>query len=122
MALSEYEQKMLAQLEAQLKDEDPQLAETFTPARQISLRRLVFGIFAIVAGIAVLIGGVSTRWWWLGVIGFGIMLAGALYMMSGSEQAHPAPQQARRPKSQRSSFMDKQAELWERRREQGPDR
>ncbi|MDO5723484.1 MAG: DUF3040 domain-containing protein [Flaviflexus sp.] len=122
MALSEYEQKMLAQLEAQLKDEDPQLAETFTPPRQISLRRLVFGIFAIVAGIAVLVGGVSTRWWWLGVIGFGIMLAGTLYMFSGTGESAPAAQQPRRPKPPRSSFMDKQAELWERRREQGPDR
>lgn len=121
MALSEYEQRMLAQLEAQLKDEDPKLAQSFTPPRQISLRRLVLGIFAVVAGIAVLVGGVSTHWWWLGVIGFGIMLAGALYMMSGTGEAPAAPSSPK-PRSPRSSFMDKQAQMWERRREQGPER
>ena len=124
MALSEYEQKMLEQLEAQLNDEDPKLVETFRPTRQMSLKHLVLGLFILVAGIGVLVGGVATGWTWLGVIGFAIMLAGTLYVMAGNtkgtERVVPAPQSS--PRTPKRSFMDKQAEEWQRRRDQRDDR
>ena len=83
MALSEYEQKMLEQLEAQLRDEDPKLAESFQPVRQVSLKRLVLGIFIIVAGLGILVAAVMMTQSWIGIIGFVVMLAGAVYMFSG---------------------------------------
>lgn len=120
MALSEYEQKMLEQLEAQLRDEDPKLAESFQPVRQVSLKRLVLGIFIIVAGLGILVAAVMMTQSWIGIIGFVVMLAGAVYMFSGPigslSEATPAP----RPSSggAKESFMSRQQELWERRRDQ----
>lgn len=120
MALSEYEQKMLEQLEAQLRDEDPKLAESFQPVRQVSLKRLVLGIFIIVAGLGILVAAVMMTQSWIGIIGFVVMLAGAVYMFSGPigslSEAPPAP----RPSSggAKESFMSRQQDLWERRRDQ----
>ena len=120
MALSEYEQEMLAQLEEQLRDEDPKLAESFQPARQVSLKRLVIGLFIAVAGIAVLVAAVAFSVSWLGIIGFVVMLGGALYIFAGPRGMAPAPTPS--AGSQRStskeSFMARQQEMWERRRDQ----
>ncbi len=119
MALSEYEQKMLEQLEAQLRDEDPKLAESFQPARQVSLRRLVLGIFIIVAGLGVLIAAVAFSLSWLGIIGFVVMLGGAMYTFSGPiGQLTPGGGAPRPTEDPKASFMSRQEELWNRRREQ----
>ncbi|MBM9433146.1 DUF3040 domain-containing protein [Flaviflexus equikiangi] len=119
MALSEYEQKMLEQLEAQLRDEDPKLAESFQPVRQVSLKRIVVGIFIVVAGLGLLVAAVATEMSWIGIIGFVVMLGGAMYMLSGpigslgSGAGRPRQPQG----SAKESFMSKQEELWERRRD-----
>ena len=119
MALSEYEQKMLEQLEAQLRDEDPKLAESFQPVRQVSLKRLVLGIFIIVAGLGILVAAVMTTMSWIGIIGFVVMLAGAVYMFSGPIGTLSSATAAPRPAAggSRESFMSRQEELWERRRD-----
>ena len=124
MALSEYEQKMLAELEAQLTDEDPKLAESFRPAPTTHLRikNLIIGIFVALAGLGTVIAGVATTMTWLGVLGFAVMVAGVVYIFSG-EQAEPsakagAPKRPKAPTGAKS-FMDRQAELWEKRRDQG---
>lgn len=120
MALSEYEQKMLEQLEAQLRDEDPKLAESFQPVRQVSLKRLVLGIFIIVAGLGILVAAVMMTQSWIGIIGFVVMLAGAVYMFSGPIGSLSEAPQAPRPSSggAKESFMSRQQDLWERRRDQ----
>jgi len=120
MALSEYEQKMLEQLEAQLRDEDPKLAESFQPVRQVPLKRIVLGMFVVVAGIGVLVASVMTAQSWIGIIGFVVMLAGAVYMFSGpmGSLSGPAPSLRPVPGGPKESFMSRQEELWERRREQ----
>ena len=88
MALSDYEKKMLAELEAQLTNEDPSFARNMKPAapeveaisRQLSVRNLVLGILGLVAGIAILIGGISApKMWWLGLLGVIIMFASVWY-------------------------------------------
>ncbi|WP_054953417.1 DUF3040 domain-containing protein [Flaviflexus massiliensis] len=120
MALSEYEQEMLAQLEEQLRDEDPKLAQSFQPARQVSLKRLVIGLFIVVAGLGILVAAVAFSMSWLGIIAFVVMLGGALYIFSGPRglsSAPPAPTDSRRGPS-RESFMARQQDMWERRREQ----
>ena len=62
MPLSEYERKMLEELEAQLADEDPSFADTLKPEppaasvpMRLSLRHLVLGLLIAVLGIAVLV-------------------------------------------------------------------
>lgn len=119
MALSEYEQKMLEQLEAQLRDEDPKLAESFQPVRTVSLKRLVLGIFIIVAGLGVLVASVSLSQSWLGIIGFIVMLGGALYMLAGPIGRISAGAPSSQPSSgAKDSFMSRQEQMWNRRREQ----
>lgn len=119
MALSEYEQKMLEQLEAQLRDEDPKLAESFQPARQVSLKRLVLGVFIIVAGLGVLVAAVAFSLSWLGIIGFVVMLGGAMYTFSGPIGSISASSGSAQPSGDpKASFMSRQEEMWNRRREQ----
>lgn len=117
MALSEYEQKMLEELEAQLKDEDPKLAESFRPAVQVGLKNLIIGVLLVVAGLGIVIGAISMGWSWLGIIGFGVMLGGAIVMTNGkpAEKVSAAPRQNAPRRS--TSFMDRQNEKWDRRRD-----
>ncbi|AZQ76211.1 MAG: DUF3040 domain-containing protein [Flaviflexus sp.] len=120
MALSEYEQKMLEQLEEQLRDEDPKLAESFQPVRQVSLKRLVLGLFIVVAGLGILVAAVAFSMSWVGIIGFVVMLGGALYIFSGpiGVSSGPKVSAGAQASSTKESFMARQQEMWERRRDQ----
>ncbi|MDO5494089.1 MAG: DUF3040 domain-containing protein [bacterium] len=126
MPLSEYEQRVLAQMEQQLRDADPELAQSLqAPARgRFDVRRLSLGILVALIGIGALVAGVAANQVWLGILGFVGMLAGALLattLTSGSSSAAaPAddpdsPSPARKGGS--SSFMERQQERWEKRQE-----
>ncbi|MDY5129134.1 DUF3040 domain-containing protein [Actinotignum urinale] len=92
MALSDYEKKMLEQLEAQLTNDDPNFADNMNPApeqveaitRQISVRNLVLGLLITVVGVGVLIGGVSqSNLWWIGIAGVLVMMYGVWFILVG---------------------------------------
>ena len=132
MALSEYERKMLEELEAQLSDEDPGFADTLKPkpspkaaARQVSIRHLVLGLLVVFGGIAVLTLGVSAEMEIVGLLGIVVMFLGTWYMTTGiksfpiekAENDDPGPKRPKAPRSSRfQDFMAKQAEEWEKRR------
>ena len=132
MALSEYERKMLEELEAQLSDEDPGFADTLKPkpspkaaARQVSIRHLVLGVLVVFGGIAVLTLGVSAEMEIVGLLGIVVMFLGTWYMTTGiksfpiekAENDDPGPKRPKTPRSSRfQDFMAKQAEEWEKRR------
>lgn len=63
MALSEQEQKLLEQLEASLKAEDPKLADRLSGTTQIKLhrRRAAIAGLAFVVGVIVLLVGVQVH-------------------------------------------------------------
>lgn len=89
MPLSEREQALLEQMEQALYAEDPrfaaQLARSSTPRRR---GRLVLGALGVVAGLAVVLLGVSTQQVWVGVVGFLVMVAAGTYALtSGSHRA-----------------------------------
>lgn len=122
MPLSEYEQRMLSQMEDQLRADDPHLADSFSSSTNFDLRHIVVGVFGVIAGIGILVAGVATSWSWLGVIGFLLMVAGVLYALSspgtggGSNESAPtAGKQPSATSSSRSSFMERQQERWENR-------
>lgn len=123
MALSEYEQRVLKEMEAQLRANDPKLAQQMGSARGgLDVRRISLGILAFMIGLGGLIGGVATSQIWLGVLGFIVMLGGVLYGMSSGNRgrtikgvAKPKP---KAPTSGSSSFMDKQAQRWDNRKDQ----
>lgn len=129
MALSEQEQKLLEQLEASLKAEDPKLADRLSGTTQIKLhrRRAAIAGLAFVVGVIVLLVGVQVHPA-VSIIGFLLMLGGALVGISSWQRvADDNPQPSRpgasgpRPTPSAASsqeFMDKLEERW-RRRQQG---
>ncbi|MDN5558517.1 MAG: DUF3040 domain-containing protein [Ruaniaceae bacterium] len=117
MPLSEYEQRVLAQMESQLRDADPKLARSLDSPSTIDLRRLSVGIGIGIVGLCVLVAGVAISQIWLGVLGFIAMLAGALYAMSrrnGTSSVKKKPSAPSNPSST-SSFMERQNERWDNR-------
>ena len=147
MPLSEEELRMLEQMERALVEEDPKLASTLrgTSLRRSARRRAIAAGVAFAAGVAVLMTGVITEYWVVGIVGFVIMLASAtvaLTAIKGQAAAdsranapstgHPSGfsvidggkagrgrrQKASRPRSS-GTFMERMEERWRRRKDQG---
>ena len=80
MPLSEHEQRILADIEARLREDDPQFAESVgTSTVSGHLRgRLKLDIAAFLVGFALLFVGIRVNLLW-GVLGFGLMLAAAYH-------------------------------------------
>lgn len=123
MALSEDEQRLLDELEASLAAEDPRLANTLgtrgsykVHRRRASLAGLLFAI-----GVALLIGGLSTQIWALGLIGFVAMFAATVIGISAWQKVESAekPVPASRPASGGRPFMGKMEDRWRRRQNGG---
>lgn len=120
MPLSEYEQRVLAQMESQLRDADPKLVRSLDSQSTLDLRRLSIGVVIAIVGLVVLVAGVASHQIWLGVLGFVTMLAGALYAMSrGNGAAAVSPKKGTSSPHDKptasSSFMDRQNERWDKR-------
>lgn len=135
MGLSEREREVLAQLEAQMRGEDPGASAPAGPADPNSLRpvaggaaggfsftRVVIGVAGAFVGMAILVGAVALRLGTipavvLGVMGFLVALAGVVYAISqprGGRKLAAGP----RPRGggKLGSFMQRQQEQWDRRR------
>ncbi|MDR8018468.1 DUF3040 domain-containing protein [Nesterenkonia aerolata] len=87
MALSEHEQRMLKQMEEQLQSEDPGFATSMqeSPAvGTLNVRSLVLGLLVAVAGVGVLILGISSQLIIVGVAGFLVMGVGVYFATAGS--------------------------------------
>lgn len=124
MPLSEYEQRVLAQMERQLSSDDPKLAQTFSAApRARRTSRVLLGGVAAVVGLGTIVVALVQNASWLGVLGFLVMFAGVLYSLSrgtasASEAERSTAQAAAHGAGQRSSFMDKLDDRWDKRRQQ----
>lgn len=141
--LSEEELRLLEQMERALVEEDPKFASTLrgTTMRRAARRRAVLAGLGFAVGIAVLMGGAISGYWWVGIVGFVIMLGSAtigLSAMRGQrvgggadasmaqhpsgfgvvQGGKPSRRGANRPRSG-SGFMDTLRVRWRRRREQG---
>ena len=126
MALSEDEQRLLAQMEAALAAEDPKLANTLrgTTVRRLHRRRAALAGIGFVVGLAALVGGMLTHPL-LSVLGFVIMLAATVVAVSSWRHvgADPdgQPAQGTRPPGGKSDrdFMDRMEERWRKRQDEG---
>ena len=131
MGLSESERKLLEQLEASLMAEDPAFAHRIGGAPRVRMNRrgLASGIVGIVAGLALLVGGVQLHWL-VSVGGFVVLLLGVLLLQaarpqqaprSSSRAPHgPAANSERPPRmhpdgSSTKDFLDQLDERWKRR-------
>lgn len=122
MPLSEYEQRMLQQMEQQLRSDDPKLANTLADKPRPSARRVGLGVVAFVLGLIALVGGVATELVVIGVLGFVAMLGGVLLAMASGPKREDGPDDggggpAPRPGGAKPSggFMQRQEERWQRR-------
>ncbi len=135
MALTEYEKKILEQMEASLREEDPALASQMSapaaeeeddPARgPRAPRRIALGLTGAVLGMVVLVAAVSLGYSilsiLLGVAGFALMVAGILYTLSrpgasSSESADESSEHGADKRSGWSSFIQDQERRWDDRR------
>lgn len=125
MPLSEHEQRLLEQMEKALYAEDPKFATTLrsTPGARAARGRAALGVLAILAGLGLLIAGVTTTVIALGVLGFVVMLVGSVIVYSafGSRPAEtPATETPSAPAPPPSSgFMDRMEDRWRKRSDDG---
>jgi hypothetical protein len=125
MPLSEYEQRMLQQMEQQLRSDDPRLANTLADKPRPNVRRLSLGVLLFLLGLGGLIGGVATGYIWLGVLGFLAMLGGVMVAITGprggASRKGGGRGGIRRPGGKvppSGGFMQRQEDRWDRRNEE----
>ena len=134
MALTEYEKKILEQMEASLREEDPALASQMSaPAVEEdpesargprAPRRIALGLTGAVLGMVVLVAAVSLGYSilsiLLGVAGFALTVAGILYALSrpgtSSESADESSEHGTDKSGGWNSFIQDQERRWDDRR------
>ena len=125
MPLSEYEQRVLEQLERDLGS-DPQLGRAMKRGPK-SRSRIALGVVGVVAGLGVVVVGVMTQMMWLGIVGFALMIAVALWALlggtssvAGTSSSTPAKGKGGASKPQtKKPFIQRMEERYDRRRENG---
>lgn len=129
MPLSEHEQRLLEQMEKALYAEDPKFATSLrsTGPGGAQRGRAALGVLGFLGGMGLVLAGVATAVIALGVVGFAIMLAGAVLVYSafsarpavaaveGDQQSAPQA-----PKQNGPGFMGKMEDRWRRRAEGDP--
>jgi Flp pilus assembly protein TadB len=123
MPLSEHEQKLLEQLEKQLHEDDPKFANSMgsDPGRSWSTRHVVIGVLCALAGVFLLLVGVTLQNIFVGVLGFVVMGGGVYFAtMRSSRGTAGAKAGGDKPGKQRSSFMSNLEERWDERRRGEP--
>lgn len=127
MPLSEYEQRVLEQLEHDLGS-DPKMGHVMSRSQK-SRGHLAGAVVGVLIGLAVVLAGAMAQMPLIGVAGFAIMLAAAVWGLiggnatapskagsSGARGKGPAPQS--KPKADKG-FMGRMEDRFERRRDEG---
>ncbi|MDR0945583.1 MAG: DUF3040 domain-containing protein [Bifidobacteriaceae bacterium] len=127
MPLSEYEQKVLDELEQQLASEDPKLADEMAGAKGVGPSRrgrVAAGILVGLVGVAVLLLGMLMGQIWVALIGFAVMFGGTVLALSKPKAAKvggaPQGRGAAGPKpakGQHGSISGRLEDRWEHRQE-----
>ncbi len=126
MPLSEYEQRVLDEMEQQLRSDDPKLARTISGGPRRPLHVALGGV-VVLGGIGLLFAGLYTGQVWIGLLGFLAMFGGVLLALRRPKVAGDAPRDPGndnvrpiRPRrgggSGGAPFMQRLEERWDRRR------
>ncbi len=120
MPLSEQEQRLLDEMERHLMRNDADVVSAPRDGRGLSYRNIVYGTILVLIGLGGLLVGVSIPIIVVGVIGFLVMLGGVILAVTPAKGAprgmsDDTPRQAK--PANRSSFMDRMNERWDRRQE-----
>jgi hypothetical protein len=120
VALSDKERDILANMERDLAS-DPQFVSSMKHSNKMHLgsgKRIIVGTLSLVAGIAVLLTGITANLLVVGVIGFCGMVFGAFWAFSGNAKS-PVPSAGVGLGSSgkaKSAFMQNLEDKWEERR------
>jgi hypothetical protein len=89
--LSEHEQQLLEQMEQALYAEDPKFASQMqgAGARAAARRRMIIGGVGVLAGLALVLVGVSTTMW-VGAAGFAVMVLAVVFALTPPRRAKMA--------------------------------
>ena len=133
MPLSEHEQRQLEQIEQALYADYPRFANAVRASdpRVHYKRRVVEAALGFLLGVGMLVAGVVTKYIWIGVAGFVVMLACSMWALSsyrhmtgaaGRGMAKPAGPTGRAGRRARRSaagtgMMERLEERWRRRQE-----
>ena len=126
MPLSEYEQRVLEQMERQLTSDDPRLANTLTRrGGHRHVRRYVVAGVGAAVGLLLLVIGAATSQAWVGAIGFVVMFAAVAFAFATPRTERTGPQGTVAPDgsvrrapatSKKPGLMSRLEERWDRRR------
>lgn len=97
MPLSEEELRLLEQMEQALAQEDPKFASTLRGSsleRTARMRTIVAGVVFLI-GVVMMMGGAVAEQYWLGVLGFLVMLASATLGLAAWRGRHAPTAQSR---------------------------
>jgi Protein of unknown function (DUF3040) len=125
--LSEHEQRQLEQIEQALYADYPRFANAVRASdpRVHYKRRVVEAALGFLLGVGMLVAGVVTKYIWIGVAGFVVMLACSMWALTSYRHMTgvvvgrgPAkPKERRASRSTGGGMMERLEERWRRRQE-----
>jgi hypothetical protein len=125
--LSDHEQRMLEQIEKALYAEDPKFAHSVRARdpRVHYRRRMVQAAIGFLLGVGLLLAGVITKYIWMGVAGFLVMLTCSMWALTswrhmngtGPRRGPADAPRKRRRRGPGQGFMERLEERWRRRQE-----
>lgn len=134
MPLSEHEQRLLEQMERALYAEDPKFVSSLrgTDLRSHYRRRALASAVGFVLGVVLLMTGVVSQVWIVGVFGFVLMLASALFAVTSWRKVSGSGEAARsnvtsikggrtkgRSKGPKRGMTERFEDRWRKRRDEG---
>ena len=134
MPLSEHEQRLLEQMERALYAEDPKFVSSLrgTDLRSHYRRRALASAVGFILGVVLLMTGVVSTVWIVGVFGFVLMLASALFAVTSWRKVSGSGEAARsnvtsikggrskgRTKGPKRGMTERFEDRWRKRREEG---
>jgi len=126
MPLSEHEQRLLEEMERSLYSNDADFVATVSPrGTRPNYRRIALGALVALVGIIAIVTGIVIKQPLVGMIGFVVILGGALLALSSPRSGMPqspsefsGPRQGSSGKARAGGgFMDRMNERWDRRQD-----
>ena len=127
MPLSEHEQRLLEEMERGLYNNDADFVATVSSrSGRPNYRRIALGALIALAGIVAIVTGIMIKQPLVGMLGFIVILGGALLALSSPRSGGPAsfsgspetpPSSASGKTRAGGGFMDRMNERWDRRQD-----
>ncbi len=126
MGLSEHEQRLLDEMERNLYKHEADIVNTSSGPRTVDYTKVAVGVLGIAVGLVLIVVGVLMKIAIIGVAGFGVAVAGALWALSASKPAtgddavrRGRPGDGPAAAKQAPGLMDRLAQEWDDRNTRG---